>query len=102
MQRAASDGVGRIWPASGKRGHQEPHSSTYLDQQQHCGIPADATAFRIQLRLAAGNFYMRTGILPLEPMVFSAHARKGAGVSQESARELVSEVLHRAGERASN
>src|SRR2546421_10547576 len=71
------------------------------DQQKHCGISARAAALWIQLRLAAGDFYLRTGVLPLEPVVFSAHAGTRAGVPEKEPGELVSEMLHGAGKRAS-
>src|SRR3989442_15922321 len=72
-----------------------------MDKQQHRGIQASATAVRVQLRLAAGDFDMRAGVLPLEPMVFSADAGAGAGVPEKEPRELVPEVPDGAGKRAS-
>ncbi len=44
VQRAASDGVGRVWTASGKRSDQEQYASAGVDQQKHCGIPESAAA----------------------------------------------------------
>ena len=72
-----------------------------MDQEKHCGISARAAALWVQLRLAPGDFDLRAGVLPLEPVVFSAHAGARAGLPQEKPRELVSEMLHGAGERAS-
>src|SRR5216683_8277373 len=72
-----------------------------MDQQKHCGISARVEALWVQLRLAAGDFDLRAGLLPLESVVFLAHAGARAGLPQEEPRELVSQVLHGAGERAS-
>ena len=54
----------------------------------------------LQLRLAARDFHVRAGILPLEPVVFSADAGEGNRLPQKEPRELVSEVRDGAGERA--
>ena len=35
-------------------------------------------ALRLQLRLAARDFYLRAGILSVEPVVFPPHARRGS------------------------
>src|SRR5437899_10870919 len=51
--------------------------------------------------LFRSDFHLRAGILSLEPVVLPAHAGARAGVSEEEPRELVSEVLHGAGERTS-
>ena len=45
---------------------------------------------------------MRAGILPVEPVVFPMHAGARASVPEKEPRELVPEVLHGAGERASD
>src|SRR5258708_4065330 len=71
-----------------------------MDQQEHCGISARPAALWLQLRLAARDFHLRAGILPLEPVVLPAHAGARAGLPQEEPRELVSQVLHGAGQRA--
>src|SRR5579863_4919994 len=55
---------------------------------------------RVQLRLAARNFNVRTGILSLEPVVFPPNARTRSGLSQTQQSELVPAVPDRAGERA--
>src|SRR2546421_12699901 len=71
------------------------------DQQKHCGISARAAALWIQLRLAAGDFYLRAGVLPLETVGFSAHAGTPAGVPGKEPGGLGPEMVHRAGKRAS-
>src|SRR5882757_4612801 len=72
-----------------------------MDQREHCGISARPEALWLQLRLAARDFHLRAGILPLEPVVLPAHAGARASLPQEEPRELVSQVLYGAGERAS-
>src|SRR6266481_1464130 len=72
-----------------------------MDQQEHCGISARVEALWVQLRLAARDFDLRAGILPLEPVVLPPHAGARAGLPEEEPRELVPEVLYRSGERAS-
>ena len=74
--------------------------SARLDQRQHRADEVGLQALRLQLRLAPRNFHLRAGILPLESVVFSAHARARAGVSQAQPRELVSAMPDGAGERA--
>ncbi len=59
-----------------------------------------SAAVRLQLRLAPGNFHLRAGILPLEPVVFPPHAGTRHRLPQTQPRELVPEVPDRAGERA--
>src|SRR5260370_9421021 len=71
-----------------------------MDEQKHCGISARVEALWVQLRLASGDFDVRAGILPLEPMVFPGDAGPRAGVPEKEPRELVSQVLHGAGQRA--
>ena len=57
-------------------------------------------ALGFQLRLAAGNFDVRAGILPVEPVVLSADVGARNRIPEKEPGELVSEVLHGAGERA--
>ncbi len=52
----------------------------------------------LELRLGDGNHYLPARVLPLEPVVLSAHAGARAGVSQEEQGELVPAVRHGAGE----
>src|ERR1700722_14899178 len=92
--------MGCVRAACRERGDQEQHSPANLDEQQHCRISARAAALWVQLRLAARDFDLRAGILPVESVVFSADVGARAGVSKKEPRELVSEVLHGAGERA--
>ena len=61
------------------------HSSARMDQREHRADEGGVQAVWLQLRLAARNFHLRAGILPLEPVVFSAHAREGAGLPQDAA-----------------
>ena len=61
---------------------------------------ARAAPVRVQLRLAARNFDLRAGILPLEPVVLPAHAGEGNCVPQEEPSELVPAMPDRAGQRA--
>src|SRR5579863_1971426 len=91
--------MGRVRAACRERGDQEQHTPANLDQQQHCRVSACAAALWVQLRLAARNFDVRAGILPLESVVFSADAGARAGVSKEEPRQLVPEVLYGAGDR---
>src|SRR5258708_24489923 len=72
-----------------------------MDQQKHCGISARAAARWVELRLASGNFDLRAGILSVEPVVLPAHAGTRAGLPKKKPCELVSQVLHGVGERAS-
>src|SRR5207245_5836864 len=67
----------------------------------HRGISESAATVRVQLRLAARDLDLRAGVLPLEPVVFPAHAGARAGVPQKEPGELVPEVLHGPCERAS-
>src|SRR5262249_1716457 len=91
--------LGRLRSARRKRRDQEQYASTDLDQQQHRAIPKSAAPLRLQLRLAAGNLHLRAGALPLEPGVFPADAGAWFGIPQEEPRQLVPEMLHRAGQR---
>ncbi len=70
-----------------------------MDQRQHRADESGLPAVRLQLRLAARDFHLRAGILPLEPVVFPAHARARPGLPQTQPGELVSEVPDGAGQR---
>ena len=52
------------------------------------------------LRLGHRSHHLPARLLPLEPVVLSAHVREGAGLPQEEQGELVPGVRHRAGQRA--
>ena len=102
LQRAAPDRLGRFRPARGKRRHQARHSAARMDQREHRANEGGLPALWLQLRLAARNLHLRAGVLPLEPVVFPAHARARAGLSQTEPGELVSEVPNGAGQRTSD
>ena len=94
------DGMGRIRLAGGKRGHSAGHPPARVDQSEYRVLQARLPPVWIQLRLAARDFHVRTGILQVEPVVFPAHAGKGNRLPQAQPRELVPEMRDGAGERA--
>jgi len=85
-------------PAENAAIQNNTHPRTWTNKE-YCGISARAAALWVQLRLAARNFDMRAGILPVEPVVFPADAGARTGVPEKEPRELVPEMLHGAGER---
>ena len=60
------------------------------------GLPAENAAIKNKTHPRTWTNNNIAGILPLEPVVFPAHAGEGPGVSQKKPPELVPEVLHRA------
>src|SRR6267142_2236299 len=92
--------MGRVWLAGGKRGDPTRNPSARMDEHEYRIVQARVPAVRVQLRLAQGNFHLRAGVLPVEPMVFSADARARYRLPETQPGELVPEVPNRAGQRA--
>src|SRR6185437_12747953 len=81
---------------------QKRNASARMDERKYPGISPCAAAIRIQLRLAARDFDVRAGVLPVEPVVFPAHAGERHRLSQEEQSELVPGMRHSARERTSD
>ena len=79
---------------------QEQHAAARVDAAQHRQHEGADEAPRFCLRLVARSHHLPARVLPVEPVVLPQAVREGIGVSQEEQGELVSEVRHRAGERA--
>src|SRR5215471_5520600 len=99
LQRAPSDGMGRIRATGRERCDQESAPPARVDAGKHSGNEEDPSPLRLQLRLGPRSLYLRARILSLESVVFPEDAGARPGVSQEGAAELVSEVCHGAGQR---
>ena len=97
-QCAPPDGLGCVWAAGGECGAQEQHASAGVDAREHCGDAKADAADGVELRLGDRGDDVSAGVLPVEPVVLPEDVRAGAGVPQEEQGELVSEVLHGAGE----
>ena len=100
LQRAAPHGLGRLWPAGGKRGHQTPHPSRPLDLRQHRQHARPAPTPGLFLRLVERSRHLPAGILPLGTDVLSAPAGKRSGLPQEGRAELVPLLPYGTGQRA--
>ncbi len=100
QQRAASNGLGFVWTTGGKCCDQARHAASGVDQFQYRANESGLQAIRFQLRLEPRNFHLRAGILPLEPVAVSAHARARPRLPQEEPGELVSSVPDGSRERA--
>ena len=99
LQRAASDGLGRLRAAGRKRRHREQAATRASGRCENIEeMKKTAPALRVQLRLGPRDLHLRAGILPLEPVVLPEDAGARPGLSQEGAGELVSGVRHRAGQ----
>ena len=76
VQRAASDGLGRVRAAGGECRHREQAAAARMDAAEHRGDEEDASPLRVQLRLGSRGLHLRAGILPLEPVVLPARCWK--------------------------
>src|SRR5579862_5100996 len=99
IQRAAPDRLGCVRFAGGKRSDHEQNQPASVGRWQYRRVSPGAATIRIQLRLAARNFDVRSRILQMESVAIPANAGEGDRVPQEEQGELVSEVPDRAGER---
>ena len=99
-QRASPHGLGFVWAAGGERRHRQPDAAARVDAGQHRQDEAADEPPGLRLRLVEGSHHLPAGVLPLEPVVLPEVLRARPGLSQEEQGELVSEVRHRAGQRA--
>ena len=100
LQRAAPHGLGLVRSAGRERRYRQPDAAARVDAAQHRGHEAADEAARLRLRLVEGSHHLPARLLPLEPVVLPEVLRARPGLSQEEQGELVSEVRHRAGQRA--
>ena len=76
------------------------HAAPRVDASQHRDHEDADEAARLQLRLVARSHHLPARILPLESVVLPEAVRKRLGLPQEEQGQLVSEVRHRARQRA--
>ena len=88
VQRAAADGLGRIRPAGGERGHGERRAASQMDQRQHRLHEEAAQVARLRHRLGAGARDLSPRLLPVEPVAVPAPAGARPGVPGERSGEL--------------
>ena len=100
FQRAHADGLGCLRHACRKRRHQIRSSTREVDIRQHRLHAATDEGDGARHRLVARNVRLRSGLLQMESVAVSAHARAGHRVPQDAGRQLGSGGQHRARQRA--
>ena len=92
------------WDAYGlpgrERGDQEPGPSPEMDARQHRLHEAAIPAVRLRVRLVERTCHVRSGILPVEPVVLFEDAGARSGLPENEPRQLVSGLPDGARERA--
>src|ERR1035438_9271667 len=73
-----------------------------MDAAKYRRDEADPSPLRLQLRLGSRSFHLRARILSLEPVVLPQNAGARSGLPQARPGQLVPQVRHRAGQRASS
>jgi hypothetical protein len=91
--------MGRLRPAGGERGHQAQPAPSHFRRPQHRGDEAADPVAGHRLRLGPGDQHQRTRLLPLDSVGFPPALRPGPRLPPRRARQLVSELPDRPGER---
>src|SRR5579871_2879851 len=92
--------MGFVRIAGGKCSNLSQCPPARMDIAKHRQYEGADEASRVRVRLVAGSHDLFSRLLPLEPVVLRQALRARPGLSQKEQGELVSEVLHRIGERA--
>ena len=100
LQRAASDGLGRLRTAGRERGDRSRDRSGRVDDREHPQHAPSNPLDGNELRLVARDRDVRARVLPLESMALLASLRARSGVQARSAGELVPARPNRARQRA--
>ena len=100
LRRPASDRLGLLRSAGGKRGDPTQCAPRRMDVREHRDPGQLIQALRAELRLDAAAAHLGSGVLPLDAMAVPAVLRTRSGLPQGQLRELVPEGSDRAGQRA--
>ena len=92
---ALSDGLGRVRPAGGERGHQGQGASAQLDAAEHRPHARAVRAARAVLRLGSRGHHLRAGVLRPRAAHLHRDVEARARLSQGGARQLVSRSTRR-------
>src|SRR3954453_19939263 len=92
LQRAASDGLGRLRASGGERRDRQQAAAARIDPSEYPRDEEYSSALRVQVGRGSGGLHVRGRVLPVEPVVLPQDAGARAGLSQEGPGQLVSEV----------
>ena len=100
LQRAASDGLGRLRPAGRELRHRPRRPSRVTTARQAANYRRQLDPGRVQLRLVAGDQLHRSRLLPLDAVVLQAAVRPRPGLPRRRQPMVVPRLPDHPGQRA--